>query len=391
MDALAVGVLEPPRLERPAGGGRRARGLEQRRGRADREQRRRVQPVVDAVPDLAVGPDGRRGDRAGLRVERRERAAREVVAVEAMAAVDELEQQQRRSVGPPVDRLHRAREIQRQVDELAAPRIPEGRALLAGPLVGDGDPRVAGERREGVARQLQTLVAQLRDGLAGPGVDRPQRRVEHVAVLHDLEHDDRLVARERPAVDGARQAPAAGEANRLVVLVDLARDAAALRRPHREPLLGAQPGHRARRPDRQPLRPALGQALDQRLRRDVLVEGGDDVAAGLGAGRVVEPDHAGAVAGRPALEHADRVVGDLPPLAGRAVPRVELVAPALGRRHDEPVGCVGRPGREGEEGSPEPALPGRKVGHGPMLPRAAQRRCIAGVMRRRRRRTRAPR
>ena len=43
VDPLAVGVVEPPGLERPARGRRGALGLEQRRRRADREQRRRVQ------------------------------------------------------------------------------------------------------------------------------------------------------------------------------------------------------------------------------------------------------------------------------------------------------------------------------------------------------------
>ena len=78
------------------------------------------------------------------------------------------------------------------------------------------------------------VVAQLRDGRARDGVDRPQRRVEHVAVLHDLEHRERVVARQRPPVDRARQPPAAGEPHGLRVLVDPARDAAVLRRPDRE-------------------------------------------------------------------------------------------------------------------------------------------------------------
>ena len=226
VDALAVGVLEPPRLERPALGRRGSLGLEQRRRRADREQRRRVLAVVDAVPDLAVGPDGRRRDRAGLGVEQGDRAGREVVAVEVVPAVDELEQEQRRAVRPPVDGLDRPGQLERQVGHLAGASVPDRRTPLAGPLVGDRDPRVAGQRREREPGQLQALVAQLGDGRAGDGVDRPQRRVEHVAVLHDLEDGERLVARQRAPVDRARQAPAAREPHGLGVLVDPPRDAA---------------------------------------------------------------------------------------------------------------------------------------------------------------------
>ena len=284
-------------------------------------------------------------------------------AVQPVTAFDELQEQQRRPVGPPVGGLHRTLEVGRQVDEVAGPRVPRGRALLAGPLVRDRDPRVALDRREREPGQLAARVAQLRDGRPGPRVDRAQRRVQDVAVLHDLEHDDRLVARERLAVDGAGQAPPAGEADGLRVLVDLARDRAPLGRPDGVALLGGQAGDRAGPADREALGPAVRDPLEQRLGPGSLVERRDDVAARLGARRVVEPDDAAAVAGRPALEDPDGVLGHLAPHAGRAVPRVQLVAAALGRRHDEAVGGVGRPGREGEEGSPEPALPGRQVGH----------------------------
>ena len=207
---------------------------------------------MDAVPDLAVGPHGRGRDRARLRVERRDGSRAEVVAVQAMPPGDELEQQQRRAVGPPVDGLDGTLEVERQVHELARSRVPGRRASLAGALVGDRHPRVAGNGRKPEPGQLQAFVAQLRDGRAGHGVDRPQRRVEHVAVLHDLEHRERVVARQRPPVDRAGQPPAAGEPDGLRVLVDAARDAAVLGRPDREALLGAQPATERVRPIARP-------------------------------------------------------------------------------------------------------------------------------------------
>ena len=86
--------------------------------------------------------------------------------MEAVPAVDELEQEQGRAVGPPVDGLDRPGQLERQVGQLARARVPDRRATLAGPLVGDRHPRVAGQRREREPGQLQALVAQLGDGRA---------------------------------------------------------------------------------------------------------------------------------------------------------------------------------------------------------------------------------
>ena len=193
VDPLAVGVLEPPRLERPAIGRAGALGLEQGRRRPDREQPRRVLAVVDAVPDLAVGPDRGRGDRARLGVERlvsgrwpaRTGAGGDGPRRAGAAAAP--------TVGPPVDGLDRAREVQLEVDEVAGPRVPEaGRsspvrscviAIRVSPAIGENAHPAS----------CRPASHSSRDVAAGRRVDRAQRRVEHVAVLHDLEHDDRLV------------------------------------------------------------------------------------------------------------------------------------------------------------------------------------------------------
>ena len=300
VDALAVAGS---RTTTTRTAGRRAPSapeLEQRRGRAHREQRRRVQ--------RRCGRGTRPRHRAGRRPPVIEPGsvssgvsvpAREVVAVEAMPAVDELEQQQGRSVGPPVDRLDRARELGRQVVDLAAsghPRWPGARSPVRSWAMAIRVSPGSGEKAS--PDSCQTLVAQLRDGRrrCRASIDR-SGGVEHVAVLHDLEH--RRATRRSRARGGrprsvSPQPPASRTGSGCSWILRAAPPRSDVQTENPSSVLSA--GDRARRPDRQPLRPALGQALDQRLRRDVLVEGGDDVAAGLGARRVVEPDDAGAVA-----------------------------------------------------------------------------------------------
>ena len=187
---------------RPAGA-RRAVGLERAASRADGEDRgagcspwwTRYQTSPSGRTAAAVIEPGSVSSGATEPV-------REVVAVEPVPPVDELEQEQRRAVRPPVDGLDRPHEVERSRSVDARPSRAShvaGRSL-ARPLVRDREPRVARDRREpepgrapGPRRAAPRRVAPVTASID------PQRRVEHVAVLHDLEHRERLVRSTAPA------------------------------------------------------------------------------------------------------------------------------------------------------------------------------------------------
>ena len=254
-------------------------------------------------------------------------------------------------------------EVERQVDELAGARVPDRRPLLAGALVGDREPGVARNRGEAARAELLALVPQLADDLTARGVDDPKPRMEHVAVLGHAQRDERLVRRQGARLAGADEVRSR-EPDGLAVLVDLASGRVAIGDPDREPARAAEARDGPPPTDREPLGPALGHALEERLRPDGLVERGDDPCAGLGAGRVVEPDDARAVGGRATVEDAHRIERHLAPDACPAIPGVELVAAALGRADDHPLGVVGGPGGEREDGRAEPSLPRGDGRHG---------------------------
>ena len=111
---------------------------------------------------------------------------------------------------------------------------------------------------------------------------------------------------------------------------------------HREPVAVADRGDGQLSPDRQALVPAGRQALDERLRRPAGERSGDPHAR-LVAGRVAMPDDPLAVRRDLARDEPDRLAGDLPALAGRPVPRVQLVDAALRGGVDQAVGSVAGP------------------------------------------------
>ena len=238
---------------------------------------------------------------------------------------------------------------------------------MPGPLVRDRHPAVAWPRREPEADQLAVDVAQLGDRRAGLGVDRPQPRVHDVAVLHDLEARDGVVRGQR-----AVPAHAAREAERLRVLVEESSRSTVRCGPDRVPVGVRPPDHHAPPADREPLGPADRHALHERHRLAVTLERRHDPRALLGARLVAEPDDARAVARRQALDHPDRVVRDLVSTPGRAVPRVELVAAALGGGEGETVRRIGGPGGERQHRRAEPGLPTGNSRHIRRVARAVQ-------------------
>ena len=235
---------------------------------------------------------------------------------------------------------------------------------------------VARDRGEAARAELPALVPQLADDLAGRRVDDPQRRVEHVAVLAEAERHERLVGGQRARLAGAGERRA-GQAHGLRVLVDHARGRVAVGDPDREARRSADAGDGPAPADREPLGPALAARPRGAAPTPRLVERGDDPGAGLGAGRVVEPDDARAVGRRAAVEDADRIERQLAPDAGPAIPGMELVAAALGRAEDHPLRVVGGPGGEGEDRGAEPSLPRGDGRHG--LGRCHRRRYPAGA------------
>ena len=292
---------------------------------------------------------------------------REAVPVQGVAPGLEDQQEQRGAVRPPVHGLHGPGQVQLELRQLARARVPQRGPPVAGPLVRDRHAQVARHRREPEPGELQALVPQPGERLAGHGVQGAQGRVEDVAVLHDLEHHDRVVGGQRRSVHGPSQARARGEADRLRVAMEEPDVPAVIGDPDGELVVRADRSDGPPSPDRQPLRPTLRQPAEQRLRGQVLVERRDDVRAGLVAGLVAEPDHAAAVAGRAPLEHADRVEGDLASPARPPVPRVELVRAALGGRDHQAVGVLVGPGGEGQDGRSEALLPVGMVGHAPRV------------------------
>ncbi len=259
------------------------------------------------------GSDDRGRDRPGVGVEGRDRARGEVVAVEPVPPLDELQQEQRRRVRPPVDGFDRPDEVAEvEVRHHARRHVPGRRPLLAVALVRDRESHVAGDRREAVAGEHQPFVAEVRSRRPGRGVDRPQRGMEHVAVLHDGQCDHGLIGGQRPGLAGPGHL-GADEADRLGVLVDLRAAAVLVRHPDREPVGRAHADDAPPPAERDALGPAERDALEQGLRRDVLRERRDDPGARLGAGLVAEPDDARAVRRGSPVEHADRVERDLSP------------------------------------------------------------------------------
>ncbi len=134
-------------------------------------------------------------------VDRGELGRREVVAVQAMPALDQVGQQQRGRVGPPVVRPRpdpAGRSVGRSTSPSPAPRSPVASspdrswitASRPSPATGDHAARA----------QALAVVAKIRDDGRRPRVDHPERGMQHVPALAVLQAQERTVGREPAAV-----------------------------------------------------------------------------------------------------------------------------------------------------------------------------------------------
>ena len=190
--------------------------------------------------------------------------------------------------------------------------------------------------------------------------------MQHVAVLRVLQREQRTVRRETGAVTGVL--PVAGDPDPLGAPGDLLRRTTIDRYEDREGAVaicdrdGGDP-----RAERHPVVPSDRQAFEERLGAAPL-EGLPQPAPGLITGVFLPEQDLIAVEARVALGHADGMIGDLPALARRDVPAVNLPHARLVRCEDGPVGGAPGPVREVHLRSSEPTLPQRHVGHRDRLP-----------------------
>ena len=350
---LAVRVLEVPGLVRPAGRGGALLGSDELCAGVVEDQPLAVALLV-REPDASVRTDACAPHEARLDLDRLERAAREVVAIEAGPSFDDVMEEERGCVRPPVDDVHGALEARRQIGALARGRVPDPGSLVTLELVLEREPLVPRDGRPALPVHRHALVAQFADRRARARIDDAQRRVDQVAVLGVLEAEERAVRRERAAQAAVL---GGGEVHRLLRAMDLARWASVERYVDREPVAVADPDRDDPRALGQAAVPAVGNALEEGLRLTA-VERLDEPAAGFVPGLVLEPQHTLAVERRGSGEDADRMIRHLAPLPGREVPCVHLPDARLVGRVHEPVGSGWRPlGQEGHRRA-EALLPG---------------------------------
>src|SRR3990172_4122396 len=221
---------------------------------------------LEPVPDRAVGPDPGAGHRAGPGLELGDRVGREVVAVEVVASVAQLDEEDGRAVRPPVGDLGEAVPGQCQVMELAGSWAPDRRRPLAPSLVADRQAVVTGDRRPGKGEDLPVGIVELADDLAGPGVEDPERGMDEIAVLTVLDRDERLVGAEAGqlvATTGHRVA--AAEDDRFLRVGDPSCAPVRVDGVEPEAFLVGDRGDGARPARREALVPAPGQALREWL------------------------------------------------------------------------------------------------------------------------------
>ena len=155
--------------------------------------------------------------------------------------------------------------VEMDVGPLAGLEIPDGRAVLAVPLVDDRQSLVARHRRPCRGVQTHALVAQV--GHRGPGsrVEDPQRGMDDVVGLGDL-HTQQPAVRGQPA--SREPDPAcAPDGDGLDAAGDLLRRLAVDRRVQREAVTVADRRHHDAGGLGQPLVPAVGHARQERLDR----------------------------------------------------------------------------------------------------------------------------
>ncbi len=142
--ALAVRVLEVPRLVRPAFRGPRRRRQELGARVVEREPLP-VSLLLDE-PHAPVGSHARLPDEAGVARDLLERARRELVAEEPGPALVEVHEQERGGVGPPVVDVHLPLEVDVEVGPLPGRQVPDAGPRLTRALVPESEPLVARDR-----------------------------------------------------------------------------------------------------------------------------------------------------------------------------------------------------------------------------------------------------
>ena len=244
-----------------------------------------------------------------------------------MAALRELDEQERGPVRPPVGRLDEAVQLEAQLHDVPGPGVPDGGPALALALVADGHALIAGDRRPREGCEIEALVAELSDGRPRARVDDAQRLVQQVAVLGVLDADERLVRGQPGLLDAAcGDARRPGEADRFGVTMEQPRGGAKARRlgdPDREAVHPADRRDRALPAEGEALVPARWEALERvglgTAHRQPTLERGAHEPARLVAGEVAEPDDTRPVSADVAAEHAHGLIGDAP-----AGPRGEI-------------------------------------------------------------------
>ena len=272
-----------------------------------------------------------------------------------MATVVPVAEQQRRRVRPPIHGGHVPRKRAVEVRPRPGREVPDRRALTVLLVVDHREALIPLDRRPGGCEHARRAIPPLPDHAARPGVDDPERGMQHVAVLRVLQGEQRAVRREAGAVTGV--VPVAGDPDPLGAPGDLLRRTTIDRYEDRETSVaicdrdGGDP-----RTERHPVVPSDRQAFEERLGAAPF-EGLPQPPPGLITGVFLPEQDLIAVEARVALGHADGVVGDLPAFARRDVPTVNLPHAGLVRCEDGPVGGAPGPEREVHLRSAEPTLP----------------------------------
>ncbi len=279
-------------------------------------------------PDATVGPNSRLPDVARLRRQLREIAAGDVVPVQVAPALEEVDEQQRRSVGPPVRGGDGSTEVDREVHPVAGEEVPDPRPLVAIALVGERQTGVAGDGRPAPRSERQLFVAKIADRLAGAGIEHTQRGVDEIAVLGVLETEKCAVGGQRTPDEAS---VGAAEPDELLRAMDLARRFPDDRDVDREAAaVRDRCGHDARCLGHTGA-PAVRDAFEEGPCLTA-VEGLHEPLPRLVARLVLEPEDTVAVERRHRVGEPDGVVRHLPGGSGVHVECVDLPAARLVRR-----------------------------------------------------------
>ncbi len=145
VDALAVRVLEVPRLVRAALRSPLRRRHELHARVVDGESL--PVPLLVQEPHPPVRPDARLPDVARIGGDPLESAAREVVPGQARPAFEHVHEQERGGVGPPVVDEHLTLDVEIEVGPFAGLDVPDSRSRLTRALVVEGEALIAADGR----------------------------------------------------------------------------------------------------------------------------------------------------------------------------------------------------------------------------------------------------